>query len=249
MAGDIRDQIKNNLYGRPILYMAIQVFRYCAMKFQKPPFNEHWELSKLTLSKKNINFVQVGANDGRTADLIYPLVKRFGWTGLLVEPVPELFSDLKNNYSDISGLKFERSAVAECKGSLPLYRIISKPELPMLPSWAVGLGSLDKSVLIGHSSQIEGLEQYLVEEEVPTDTLESIMVRHDIDNIDLFIIDVEGYDYHVLKQLDFNKYRPRLIIFESKHLSSDDKLRSYEILKSNNYSYVENYENIIATLH
>src|SRR5258705_8601708 len=88
--------------------------------------------------------VQIGANDGVRGDPIRHLILRHGLTGLLVEPLPDLFAHLQANYAGQQGLKFEQCAVGESDGQVPLYRV--RPD-PALPDWLQGLASLSRDHL------------------------------------------------------------------------------------------------------
>lgn len=46
-------------------------------------------------------FLQIGANDGRRADPLRKLVMRHKLTGLAVEPLPDIFMELKKIIADI----------------------------------------------------------------------------------------------------------------------------------------------------
>lgn len=55
------------------------------------------------------------------------------------------------------------------------------------------------------------------ERKVQTQTLNSIIEQYNLKDqeIDLLCVDVEGHDINVLKSVDLNKYRPKLIIVEA----------------------------------
>src|SRR5688572_21835740 len=63
-----------------------------------------------------------------------------------------------------------------------------------------------------------------------TITLPSLLKKYSIQHLDLFVMDVEGYEYHILKQLDLNQIRPKAFIFEYKNQSYMDCHRSIEKL-------------------
>jgi methyltransferase FkbM-like protein len=48
-------------------------------------------------------------------------------------------------------------------------------------------------------------------------------------------IDTEGFDYKVLAQIDLSRYVPRLILFEHKHLSAEEKTRAAALLRAYGY--------------
>jgi len=54
-------------------------------------------------TRKRLNIIQVGANDGVTGDPIYKDVLKYADRALLIEPQEWLIEDLKNAYKDFSG--------------------------------------------------------------------------------------------------------------------------------------------------
>jgi glycosyltransferase involved in cell wall biosynthesis len=76
--------------------------------------------------------------------------------------------------------------------------------------------------------------------EMNTDTLTNIISRTKYKNqtIDLLSIDAEGYDFQVLKSLDFETYKPKIIIIELHSLRLKDVLSSeiYLFLVKQGYS-------------
>lgn len=69
---------------------------------------------------------------------------------------------------------------------------------------------------------------------VETTTLDDVLQnsRYSSREIDLLSIDAEGHDYQVLRSLDINKYRPKIVIVESTLMSIND------IVKSEIYRYL-----------
>ena len=55
--------------------------------------------------------------------------------------------------------------------------------------------------------------------------------------IDVLSIDVEGYDFKVLRSLDIKKYSPKVIIIEDHHKKIEDILETdiFKFLVQNNY--------------
>lgn len=76
-------------------------------------------LELLTSRMGNVPFVQVGANDGVHADHIHPLVMSGKWHGVLIEPAPNPFARLLENYRGREGLAFVQAAVSTTEGRLP----------------------------------------------------------------------------------------------------------------------------------
>src|SRR5947209_8058963 len=57
-------------------------------------------------------FLQIGAHDGITDDPLRQYVLKYHWRGLLLEPQPRLFAQLKANYQSEPQLMFENAALA-----------------------------------------------------------------------------------------------------------------------------------------
>ena len=51
-------------------------------------------------------------------------------------------------------------------------------------------------------------------EKVVCKTLDELLATHNMSNVELLITDREGYDYEILSNVDFAKYRPAYIHFE-----------------------------------
>src|SRR6202008_3756399 len=66
--------------------------------------------------------VEVGANDGKTGDPVFHLIRsRRHSKALLVEPVPHLFERLQRTYSDLPNCILANVAIASVPGYAPIY--------------------------------------------------------------------------------------------------------------------------------
>ena len=75
---------------------------------------------------------------------------------------------------------------------------------------------------------------------VPASTLTNILDKQVIPKIDLLSLDVEGYEYSVLKGLDLNKYKPTYMLIE---VYNFDFTKICNYLKDNNYQLISNFSN------
>src|SRR5690606_10682341 len=82
---------------------------------------------------------------------------------------------------------------------------------------------------------IEKARDFIDEINVRVSTLAQVLAEHDVFRIDILQIDVEGYDYEVLKQFDFDRYSPTLVNYEHQHLSAEDKESCAAMLSSRGY--------------
>lgn len=182
-------------------------------------------------------FVEIGANDGHQHDHLRPFVTSLDWTGVMVEPVPYVFERLRENYAGVAGVALERAAIAESDGTRPLYHLaeVPAPEARGLPSWYDGIGSFSRDALLSHAPEIPDLEDRMVTTEVACLTFESLCARHGLDRIDLLTVDTEGYDWGVLRTVDFAARRPRLVVYEHYHLSAADRGACADHLRDHGY--------------
>lgn len=177
-------------------------------------------LDKLHESKNTIHFLQIGSNDGVTSDPLFPYIKQGNWKGILVEPVPEIFSQLVSNYSSYSDdLIFENVAIGD-RDSVQKFYKVSDSFISDKP-WINQLGSFNKEVILRHRKKIKGIEKHIKVIDVQSMTFSSLYARHKnlMENIDVVHIDAEGYDYKILSQMDLKKMRPSIIIYEHIHLN------------------------------
>ena len=162
--------------------------------------------------------VQIGANDGVSNDPIRSFIERYRWEALLVEPLPDIFARLERNYRGFPGIRLTNCAIGPA-GQLTLYRV--QAEVGNRFPWLHELASFDRNVVLRHEVFFPDLARYVVEEKVPCLPFATLMERHGVAGIDALVIDTEGYDFEILKQIDFERYRPKVVLFEHKHLSKE----------------------------
>lgn len=150
-----------------------------------------------------VYFVQIGASDGVFGDPIHTYIERDKWTGLLVEPIPAVFELLKFNYRRNKKLVFENCAVGLEEGVADFYTT------PKEKFWN-HYGSSQRSSLLPQL----GYEKIQVKL-LPFETLAQ---KHGLTKIQFVHTDTEGYDFEILKQIDFDHYRTEVILFEHIHL-------------------------------
>lgn len=160
------------------------------------------------------------------------------WSGIFVEPVNYLFSRLKDNYNNESRFIFENVAIGYRNQNAKFYYISedAKDKLgDMLPAWYDQLGSFNRDHIVKHMNGI--LEPYILQKEVQSIHMEDLLNLNNVDRVDLLHIDTEGYDYVVLSQFDFEKYRPLVVMYEHKHLVKEDKVKARRLMKK--YGYIQ----------
>lgn len=189
-------------------------------------------------------FLQVGANDGRQGDPLYPLVRELGWRGVLVEPQADVFAQLLVNYGDQPGLRFVNAAVDRRDGARDLFKIAFSKR-----RWATGLASLVEDHLRehirnGYVARSVGCEAdampadeqaWIATERVRTVSFETLLAEHDLRELDLLNIDAEGYDDQLLEMFDFERLRPSVVQFERHAIGKRRLERAVARLKRYDY--------------
>lgn len=185
----------------------------------------------------HVFFLQIGSNDGVHDDPLHDLIRRHrGWRGIFVEPVASMFSALRRNYDDDPRFTFLNVAVGRTRGTQKFHYVseTARGAVSDLPDWHSRIGSFSRS----HITTLLGpaIEPFIVEAEVQTVRLADILAEQAVESIDLLHIDAEGFDAEVLAQLDFARYRPRVILIEHAHLSPLGDHRTRELFRAQGYS-------------
>lgn len=181
-------------------------------------------LDALARSRPQAFFVQIGANDGQMMDPLNATLRRYPWRGVALEADPATFERLQKTYADLSHrVRAINIALAAAQGAQSFYILRNRPGLPALPNWAAGLGSLRRDVVLSHRDRLPGIEQYLIEQSVACCDWQTLCETHGITQIDVLQTDTEGYDYEIIKQVDFARTRPTLLIFEHHHLNAETR--------------------------
>lgn len=152
-------------------------------------------------------FVQIGANDGRRVDPIREIVTRHQISGLAVEPLPDMFAELRKTYATQPQIKLANVAVHRTEKTIVLHRVKAGADVP---DWAHGIASLDPD----HHRRLRIDESLMETAEVPALTLAELMSQYGVPRVDLFQVDTEGYDAELVGMLLDSECRPSLIFFE-----------------------------------
>lgn len=183
--------------------------------------------------KRPLTFVQIGSYDGLLADPLSPVVRACGWTGVLVEPMPDAFARLVANYEGVPNVTFENAAIGPADGTATLYSVPPRPGDPM---WIGMIPSLDRSTILSHKALIPSVEERIVETPVTCLTMATLAARHHLQRVDILNIDTEGYDYEILKQIDYSaSWAPTFIIYERLHFDSATARAARRLLRGAGY--------------
>jgi FkbM family methyltransferase len=189
-------------------------------------------------------FVQVGGMDGVQFDGLYGFVQSRQASGLIFEPLPDLYEALKANYAHLPGVGLVNAAVHPSLREVTLYRV-APASLDRYPEWAAGIGSL----LPEHHRRLNIDSGAIEEVTCPAMTLMEGLHQHNFSGpVHLLQIDVEGFDDEVLKMIDFWTLRPHIIKFEYVNLSPAAIRSSMRLLRQQGYFCFYDFPDAVGVL-
>ena len=164
-------------------------------------------------SKKGF-FIECGANDGISQSNTYFLEKKYGWNGLLIEPIPKLFEKCKITRSNDN--YYENCALVDNNYSekyveINYCNLMSVLNLQNNNDLSY---NIDQHVKSGNRFLEKNDELKNKTIKVPASTLQSILDKYKITEIDIFSLDVEGFESFVIDGIDFNKTKINYLLVE-----------------------------------
>ncbi|MEM9363716.1 MAG: FkbM family methyltransferase [Bacteroidota bacterium] len=190
-------------------------------------------------------FLQIGGNDGFVNDPIFRFVKRHSWKGIIAEPQKEVFTKkLSKTYRYEKNVILENTAIAEKTGTRELYKLGFTNS-----RWATGLATFNRATLdyqiqrgyVKEMAQKEDIplpnhiDDYITTEDVQCSTIDDLLEKHNFKNLNLLQIDTEGFDFEIIKTIDFSLVKPEMISFENDHLNKSDLQECETLLNSHGY--------------
>jgi FkbM family methyltransferase len=176
------------------------------------------EVLKILNNKKNGYFVDIGATDGITGSNSYLLEKKFNWKGICIEPREDEFNKLQKNRKSLN------------------YNVL--------------LYSNEQILEFTHGDQLSGITKDLdtysdqlknnKKSNYMSTTLTKILDNANAPNIiDYISIDTEGSELEILKGLDLNKYKFKIINFEHNN-ETDKREKIKKLLEKYGYKFYKN---------
>ena len=165
-------------------------------------------------------FVEAGANDGFRKSNTYYLESCRGWSGVLVEPIPELAARCQRYRP--------RSRVYQCALVGP-----DHPAPKVVMTYADMLSELVADGTPRPTSIWRWDEPYDVS--VPARTLTDVLADARVERVDFLSLDLQGSEAVALAGLDFERWSPSIMLIE---ILDESAQRDVEAVLGGRYRYV-----------
>ncbi len=180
-------------------------------------------------------FIQVGAHDGVRFDDLYQKVTHENTHGIVIEPLKKYYRRLVMNYEDYPDIFPLNLALHPTEKEVEIHHVDTEKTVDLEP-WSGGLGSIDKE----HHKKTNIPEEYMSSTKVPALSFMELVEQYKVNKIDLLQIDVEGFDFEILKMIDFSVIKPKLIKYEFVNLAKEVQEEASQLLEANGYRvYIE----------
>jgi len=187
---------------------------------------DKWLYENFFKDKKSGTFLEIGADDGIDKSNTLFFEKYLGWNGICVEPSPDRYKLLSKNRNCIC----EQTALSSYTGTA---------EFLDISGWGKGLSGIVDNYCDNHSRRVsqeirhpDNLGSKKIK--VPVDTLNNVLAKYNVFEVDFCTIDTEGSEFQILKDFDFDKFKIQIILVENNY--GDDKITN--LLHSKGYKMI-----------
>jgi len=185
--------------------------------------------------------MQVGACDGADDPLVQ-FILAGGTRSVLIEPNPAAFALLQKSYEGVPNVTLIQTAIGDKDGEAYLYRVRDSASRSTKLSPILGLSSFDRTHLIRYGIPADQIERITV----PCRTLAGLVAELGLPQIDLLLIDTEGFDAEVVRMALAMPVRPSCIECEHSHLPPKVRMPMFAALEAEGYLIGHDTWNMVA---
>jgi FkbM family methyltransferase len=158
-------------------------------------------------------YIEAGAFDGK-AFSVTNAFDAMGWSGLLVEGIPQRAQECKTNRPDA---RVVHAALGAEAGGTVKFHVTGD-------AWGGMLSYVDPNSDHGRQAAASGTA--ITQVDVPRTSLNELLKDHN-GPIDVAVIDVEGGEVEVLKGFDLKRFKPRVMLLEDNNVRERTPLMNY----------------------
>lgn len=190
--------------------------------------------NNVQLNSINLTYIEIGANHPVATNSTFLISKKFNTSGYLVEPNPDLAQSLRQHRPN--DFVVEAAVTTGDEEQLEFF-ICNDNET----------SSLDKNFVnkwSGVTNNFPGLKEVITVQAVRVNDLLSLPASS---RLIVLFIDVEGMDFDILQDIDYEQYRPYIIVIEpSEAYSPGNTKRMIDFMVSKRYRLINaNFVNLI----
>lgn len=174
----------------------------------------------------HVDYFQIGAHVGNSFNDPLFSIPVSGKTMILVEPVPFLYRLLKHNYREKvrdNEIEFLNIAVSNHDGAINMVVPSESNDFDKFPFFLNQMASTTDKY-IKRFNFAERFPDFKFDTmSVPCRALNTIIRERGITSIGHLIVDTEGHDETILRNLDFSFVKPQKITFENCYMESNEE--------------------------
>jgi FkbM family methyltransferase len=189
--------------------------------------------TKYPTSRPMKTFIEIGVS---TFETLQPLLDT-GWFGIMVEPLPESFDAIPYHHNLI-----KENVAIDVKNGVETFLTLHNFDIYTQPDIVMGMCGFEKSFTPLHDEIYQYNKKRI---EVKTMTLDSLIEKHSIKEIDLLKVDTEGHDVEILMNYSF-VVKPRVLKFEHIHVSGIEN--DYSLVGLDQVGMTKKYHNLLERL-
>jgi FkbM family methyltransferase len=186
------------------------------IKFSSQHFQDVFIYRNLINQKNNGIFVEIGGNDGISYSNSLFFEKYLGFTGMLIEPVPESFEMMKKSRPNCKCFNY---CISQTDGLVDF----------CIPDKCTMMAGIQKNL------PNEFIKKTCEIIQIPSIPFYKILNKDIYEYIDIFFIDVEGGELDVLKTIDWN-IKIYLICIELDGINKEKDEKCRQLLKEKGFT-------------
>jgi FkbM family methyltransferase len=186
---------------------------------------------KKFLNFNNGFFIEVGAHDGIFQSNTLYLEKNNDWTGFLIEPSFEVYLNCVKNRPNSKCFNLALTSEEYFKKKKIINGDFDGSPMSGVMTFRSGFSIKENILNLFQSFKKNKIKS------VNSIPLQLLIDLFNIKKIDFLSLDVEGYEYEVLKGINFDISRPRFILIEVRDIQ---KNKIFNLLERANYIFLEN---------
>lgn len=188
---------------------------------------------------RNGTFIDIGAHNGITYSNSYFFEKELGWQGICIEPIPEVFAQLRANRT----CHCVQGCVSDRSGEEQLLRVISPcTSTEMLSGLLYKYDPLHLQRILAEIRCFGGTYEIIP---VQCYLLNDLLEEHGITHVNFLSIDVEGGEYDILTSIDFSRCQIDIITVENNYGDP----RFTPLLKEKGFNLIGHLEQDLLFVH